>query len=100
MINSYDADAEIARSSPGALLLRAIIEAKCRDGLAAFDLGIGEARYKDEWCDETLPLFDSLMPVSPKGHVYCAFESARLRGKRWIKQSPWAWPAVRRALGR
>jgi CelD/BcsL family acetyltransferase involved in cellulose biosynthesis len=100
MINSFDSDAEISRSSPGDLLLQAIIEQKCREGFTGFDLGIGEARYKDSWCDESQALFDSIMPVSTKGRLYAAFEAARLNAKRAIKQSSWAWPMAMKLLGR
>lgn len=100
MVNSFDADPDIARSSPGDLLLQAILEQKCRDGLTGFDLGIGEARYKDSWCDDSRPLFDSIMPVTAKGHLFALIESNRLHAKRWIKQSEWARPFVMKLLGR
>ncbi len=98
MINSFDADPDIARSSPGDLLLQAILEQKCRGGFNSFDLGIGEARYKDSWCDDPQPLFDSIMAVSMKGRFYAAFEAMRLNVKHWIKQSAWAWPFALRLL--
>ncbi len=98
MVNSFDTDPAIARSSPGDLLLQSVLEQKAKEGLTGFDLGIGEARYKDNWCDQTLPLFDSLMPVTRRGRLYAWLESARLKAKRRIKQSAWAWPFARRLL--
>ena len=100
MVNSFDGDVEIARCSPGDLLLQSIIEKACAEGLTGFDLGIGEARYKDSWCDESVAMFDSIMPVSAKGRVYARYESLRLNAKRWIKQSDWAWPLLLRVLRR
>ena len=100
MVNSFDGDIEIARCSPGDLLLQSIIEAGCAAGLTSFDLGIGEARYKDSWCDESVAMFDSIMPVSAKGRIYAHFESLRLNAKRWVKQSDWAWPLLLRLLRR
>jgi CelD/BcsL family acetyltransferase involved in cellulose biosynthesis len=100
MVNSFDGDPEIARCSPGDLLLQSIIESACREGLTGFDLGIGEARYKDSWCNESVAMFDSIMPVSVKGRVYARYESLRLNAKRWIKQSDWAWPLLLRVLRR
>ncbi len=91
MINSFDQDPIIARSSPGDLLLSLLIEAKCRQGLTMFDLGTGEGRYKSNWCDQVEPLFDTLIPVSAKGHAFVYADSGRRHIKRTIKQNPWAW---------
>ncbi len=91
MINSFDPDPEIARYSPGDLLLGLLMEAKCRQGLHIFDLGIGEGRYKSTWCDHAEPLFDSFMPLTLKGRVFVWADAARRRLKRSIKQNVWAW---------
>ena len=93
---SYEGDPEIARTSPGHLLLASVIGMKCRDGCTGFDLGIGESRYKDEYCPVTDPLFDSFLPVTAKGRLWAAGEAARLRAKRVIKRSPRVWAAVQR----
>ena len=50
MAMSFDADPVLSRSSPGELMLVSLLESKCRQGLALFDLGIGEARYKTTYC--------------------------------------------------
>lgn len=96
MINSFDPDPEIARTSPGDLLLMSMMEMMCNREYKAFDLGIGEARYKSSWCDRSEHLFDTLLGVTLKGRLHVASESARLRGKRFIKQNPWAWNAYQR----
>ncbi len=96
MINSFDPDPEIARTSPGDLLLMSMMEAMCNREYRAFDLGIGEARYKSSWCDRSEPLFDTLLGVTIKGRIFALSESLRLRGKRYIKQNPWAWNAVQK----
>ena len=100
MINSFDPDPETARASPGEFLLQKLIERKCREGFATFDLGVGEARYKDAWCDTSQELFDSIMPVSRRGGLYSRYEAGRLSAKRWIKRSSWAWPLAMKVLGR
>lgn len=100
MFNSFDPDAEIGKTSPGDLLLKALIEEKCAQGLRGFDLGIGEARYKSTWCPQAVPLFDSILAVSALGHGYVVAEKARRHAKRWIKQSEWAWPLVQTLIGR
>ncbi len=94
MIISFDSVSDLSRFSPGDLLVAAIIRAKCREGIAVFDLGIGEARYKDVYCPEPEPLFETLLTLSPHGRLFAAAEAIRLQVKRSIKQSAWAWPAV------
>jgi CelD/BcsL family acetyltransferase involved in cellulose biosynthesis len=96
MINSFDTDPEIARTSPGDLLLMSMMEKMCERGYRAFDLGIGEARYKSSWCDRSEPLFDTLFPITLKGSAYVVLESARLRLKRYVKQNKWALTAVQK----
>ncbi|MDH7794765.1 MULTISPECIES: GNAT family N-acetyltransferase [unclassified Beijerinckia] len=96
MVNSFDMDPMIARSSPGDLLLQRLIEAKCYDGLTRFDLGIGEGRYKSAWCNEAEPLFDTLIGQSGAGQAFVLMEKTRRRAKRLIKQSEWAWPMAKR----
>lgn len=87
MINSFDQDPEIARTSPGDLLLMAMMQKMCDRGFSSFDLGIGEARYKSSWCDRSEPLFDTLVGVSLKGRAYALAMSSWLRIKRSIKQN-------------
>ncbi len=95
MVMSFDGDPEISRSSPGEILLESVIRTKCVDGFSVFDLGIGEARYKEIYCPESEPLFDSLVTMSGRGKLFAAGERMRLRVKREIKQSHRAWAAVR-----
>ncbi len=88
MFNAFDGDEEIAKSSPGDLLLMRVIAKACDNGLTRFDLGIGEARYKAALCDERHELFDALVPVSPLGVVAAHFISGRQIVKRAIKANP------------
>jgi CelD/BcsL family acetyltransferase involved in cellulose biosynthesis len=96
MINSFDVDPEVARTSPGDLLLMSMMQTMCDRNYEAFDLGIGEARYKSSWCDQSEPLLDTLYGVTLKGHAYVLCESARLRLKGYIKQNEWAWKTVQK----
>jgi CelD/BcsL family acetyltransferase involved in cellulose biosynthesis len=93
--NSFDADPEIAKSSPGDLLLLKLIAAKCAEGVTTFDLGIGEARYKQMVCDEAVPLFDSFIPVTWKGSVAAIILSLSQRVKRSLKQNRKAFETAR-----
>ncbi len=96
MVNSFDCDPEIAKSSPGDLLLMRLIALQCAKGRKSFDLGIGEARYKTCYCDVTVPLFDSVLPIGILGHLCAAYAKLRLKLKRMIKQQPMIFAFVRR----
>ncbi|WP_158813028.1 GNAT family N-acetyltransferase [Methylocapsa sp. S129] len=91
MFISYDADPEISRCSPGQLLILEIIRDLSARGFATFDLGVGEARYKDANCETDEPLFDAAVAVTPVGFAAGAAALLQQRIKRWIKHTPWAW---------
>ena len=97
MFNSIELAPEIARHSPGDQLLSRLIAEKCREGVSCFDLGVGEARYKNMWCDAEEPLFDLYVAANPLGWAMGLVKSAKRRLKRRIKQSPDAWRLVERA---
>jgi CelD/BcsL family acetyltransferase involved in cellulose biosynthesis len=97
LMNSFDANEEIARSSPGELLLQALMRNLCARGFTHFDLGAGEARYKNAVCDETIELCDAIIPVTALGAVSGAALVAAQRAKRLIKQTPWMFAAALRA---
>jgi CelD/BcsL family acetyltransferase involved in cellulose biosynthesis len=100
MIISFDQDPEIARSSPGELLLHHVIDDLIARGFKSFDLGVGEARYKDACCETIEPLFDSAIGVTPIGELASQLFLARQRAKRWVKRTPWAWSMATRLFGR
>jgi CelD/BcsL family acetyltransferase involved in cellulose biosynthesis len=83
-----DGDAEIARSSPGEMMVQAVVADAIARGFCEFDLGVGEARYKDEACEAVEPLFDSAFGVSARGRLAAWAFLAGQRAKRAIKQSP------------
>jgi CelD/BcsL family acetyltransferase involved in cellulose biosynthesis len=89
MVNSFDLlDEEVARCSPGDLLLRAVLRNLIERGFSRFDLGAGEARYKDAVCDETIELCDLVLAANWKGVLAAPMLAAFLKAKRWIKQTP------------
>jgi CelD/BcsL family acetyltransferase involved in cellulose biosynthesis len=85
---SYDADPEIARSSPGELMVRAVVREAIARGFATFDLGVGEARYKDDACEAEEALFDSAFAFTARGRVAALAFKLKQRAKRRIKRSP------------
>lgn len=99
MLNSFDLDSEVAKSSPGELLLTRLIASQSDKGLKSFDLGIGEARYKNTYCDVTIELFDAILPLGAIGRLAAALAALRLNAKRRIKQNPRLYAQINR-LGR
>jgi CelD/BcsL family acetyltransferase involved in cellulose biosynthesis len=89
-------EGEMQRQSPGALLLRHQIEEACQKGLAFYDIGVGTARHKEQWCDVRQPLFDSFIALRPEGLVLTLPLAAVARAKRAIKSNPYLWPLVQR----
>jgi CelD/BcsL family acetyltransferase involved in cellulose biosynthesis len=96
MFISFEQSPEIARSSPGDLLLAEVIRFRCRRGRRAFDLGVGEARYKNSFCNEVEELVDVTIAVTLRGHAYAAAVSSLLRAKAFVKQTPWLWAMTTR----
>jgi CelD/BcsL family acetyltransferase involved in cellulose biosynthesis len=98
MFMSFDMDADIARSSPGDLLLQKLIADQCMKGRITLDLGVGEARYKSSHCDGTEYLVDVLIPANIKGYVTAHILKTAQDVKRWIKHKPWAYKMVQKMM--
>jgi CelD/BcsL family acetyltransferase involved in cellulose biosynthesis len=65
-------------------------------GCGAFDFTIGDERYKREWCDGQITLFDHVRPVTLRGLPLAARLTAVCRIKHFIKQTPALWDAAYR----
>ena len=91
MFNSFPASPQIARFSPGAILLTRLIRTQSGLGRTALDLGIGEARYKRLFCKDTEELVDVFLAVTTKGRLYGSALGRFLAAKRYVKQTPWLW---------
>ena len=95
------AEGDTQRQSPGALLLRHQIEEASDAGLAFYDLGVGQARHKDEWCNVVQDLFDSFIAFKPQGLLLTVPLASAARVKRAIKSNRHLWSlaqAVRKRL--
>jgi CelD/BcsL family acetyltransferase involved in cellulose biosynthesis len=88
-VNSISTD-DLTRYSPADVLLLHVIEDLCNRGFATFDLGIGEASYKDAWCEPD-PLFDIVTGLTAKGKAIVSVKKNYLALKRSIKQTPALW---------
>jgi len=83
-----------AVESPGEQLIVRLVRQCCERGLSTFDLGIGGARYKNLFCGDAEPLFDSFLPLSAAG--WLPAQSCRVAAavKRAIKQRSSLWSLV------
>ena len=99
MATSFAMDSEVAKTSPGEILLIELIKLKCREGTTMFDLGVGEARYKTTICNERDDLVDSFLPLTAKGHAFAWFSRAKREAKRRIKASPVALKLAHKVAG-
>lgn len=79
--------------SPALHLLHRDIERLCGSPTEVYDLGVGAHSYKDRWADQEHPLFDTILPTSPRGIVYAYGSGFLLKAKRYIKNSKTLWPA-------
>ncbi len=95
ILSSY-CDGRLAHYGPGALHLRELMAHAIGRGLRRFDFTIGDERYKNEWCDEHLRLYDYSAAATWRGWPASALSAARRRLKRTIKQTPVMWRAALR----
>jgi CelD/BcsL family acetyltransferase involved in cellulose biosynthesis len=82
MFISFEACKEAMKFSPGDILVSRIVREQCLRGRRYFDLGVGEARYKSTFCNDTVELVDAFLPVSSKGRVYASARRALASLKR------------------
>lgn len=88
---------DVAKFSPGEILVTRVIALLCEQGRRHFDLGVGDARYKRVICDETMPLCDLVVPVTARGHAYAAAKRGLTGLKRGLKRNPAAMAAIGKA---
>ncbi|HEX5211001.1 MAG TPA: GNAT family N-acetyltransferase [Pseudolabrys sp.] len=90
LLASYT-DCELSRFGPGAAHLHDLMHHAIDRGCAVFDFTIGDERYKRDWCDTELKLYDIIAPVTWRGALVATPKLAARRLKRWIKQTPVLW---------
>lgn len=99
LITSFAVDGEVAKCSPGELLLNEEIRHCCTQGQDVIDLGIGAARYKNVWCDRIIPIFETHFAMTNGGWLYAAAQRCRSRAKRLIKNNPALMTVTRKLRG-
>jgi CelD/BcsL family acetyltransferase involved in cellulose biosynthesis len=90
VLASYDAG-DISRFGPGAAHLHDLLRMAIEKGYRVFDFTIGDERYKRDWCDTELTLYDHVSAATWRGAVAVVPLMTVLRLKRRIKQSPALW---------
>jgi CelD/BcsL family acetyltransferase involved in cellulose biosynthesis len=96
VLASYDAG-DISRFGPGAAHLHDLLRMAIEKGYRVFDFTIGDERYKRDWCDTELTLYDHVAAATWRGAIAVVPLAAVLRLKRRIKQSPALWRLASRA---
>jgi len=94
-LSSY-CDGQLTRLGPGTLHLRELMAYAIKLGLRRFDFTIGDERYKSEWCDLRMKLYDYSAAATWRGWPASAAAKVHRRLKRFIKQTPLAWHFVSR----
>lgn len=97
LLASYD-DGEVSRFGPGAAHLHDLLHLAIDRGFHIFDFTIGDERYKRDWCDTELKLYDCISAVTWRGALLATSIIVTQRLKRWIKQTPALWNAF--SMGR
>jgi CelD/BcsL family acetyltransferase involved in cellulose biosynthesis len=87
MFNTYTMS-DNSRHSPGLILMRNIIDHYAGDGYRALDLGIGSDDYKRLFCKSDEAIFDSFIPLSPRGKLAAPAMSGINRAKHLVKHNP------------
>lgn len=86
MFNTYTMSGS-SRYSPGLILMRNIIDDYSGHGYRALDLGIGSDDYKRLFCKSDEPIFDSFIPLSPRGRIAAGAMSGLNRAKHLVKHN-------------
>ncbi len=92
LLASYDGG-EVSRFGPGAAHLHDLMHQAIDRGLRVFDFTIGDERYKRDWCDTELQLYDYIAATTWRGALIAIPLKAAKQVKRWIKQTPAVWNA-------
>ncbi|MCU0883431.1 MAG: GNAT family N-acetyltransferase [Beijerinckiaceae bacterium] len=94
MATSFEPDPVAMKYSPGEILLVDLIRHRFGHGITVFDLGVGEARYKSTFCNQTDNLVDSFVAISPAGKILAAAMRVAAMAKGAVKRSPRLYGAL------
>lgn len=94
-LNSMTIEEPAVNKSPGDVVLHHLIEHLCNDGVTSFDLGLGDASYKQGWC-ERAGLWEITFPITPAGYAIKAIESAEVKFRASVLSHPFTAKLARR----
>jgi CelD/BcsL family acetyltransferase involved in cellulose biosynthesis len=81
MMPSFESAAG-SHCSAGHLLLEHLLEWSYASSMEAFNCGLGEERYKSEYCDTEISLHAAMIPVTARGHGYLVAQNAHTTMRR------------------
>lgn len=90
------ADDDLVTASPGDFLFHESIATAITEQLDYFSFGIGEEKYKRDWCDIELPLYDSHIALTLKGRLSASLNQLRSGIIYRIKTNRRLWPLVKK----
>jgi len=93
LLASYDGG-ELSKYGAGAAHMHDLMRTAIERGCTSFDFTIGDERYKREWCDGQITLYDHVAPATLRGIPIAIRFAVVGRVKRWIKQTPVLWDAA------
>ncbi len=96
VLASYDGG-EVSKFGPGAAHLHDLMGHAIKHQCSVFDFTVGDERYKRDWSDTELKLFDHVAAATPMAWPFVIALRAFGQLKRWIKQTPAVWNAFSKA---
>lgn len=85
------ANDDLVTASPGEFLFYEMITAAIAEKLDYFSFGIGEEKYKRDWCDIEQALYDSHIALRFSGQINAALSRIRSELIYRIKNNPHLW---------
>lgn len=88
------------KSSPGYFIDHTNIQQACERGKKIYDFSVGDEDYKRSWCDIETWQFETLLPLSVKGHALSLYERARATVVHAVKSNHALWAFAKRLRAR
>lgn len=87
-VNAIALDEATRRYSPGDILLLHVIEDCSKRQLRTFDLGLGEASYKTQFCPDPQEVYDGVLSTTTTGRLVALLWRVWRSTKTRLKQNP------------
>ncbi len=100
MVQSFDAEDDLAKYSPGEVLRQNALAMSCAEGVVSFDFGVGDSPIKQIWSNSVIKLFNTTYAATTVGKLHALIAIAGTAVKRHIKRSPRLYAALYDARAR